>query len=87
VLLGGVSVFFQATTNTSLQLTAQEEYRGRVMSVYLLLSAGATPIGSPFTGALADILGIRAAVMVNGALVLVGAGTGWLLSRRGRVAR
>lgn len=87
VLLGGVSVFFQATTNTSLQLTAKEEYRGRVMSVYLLLSAGATPIGSPFTGALADLVGVRAAVMVNGALVLVGAGTGWLLSRRSRAAR
>ena len=57
------------------------------MSVYMLLSAGATPIGSPFTGAVADLIGIRAAVTVNGTLVIVGAAVGWLLSRRARAVR
>jgi MFS family permease len=51
VVLGIFSVTYSAATNTILQLNSDEEYRGRVLSLYTLLFAGSTPIGGAITGA------------------------------------
>ena len=57
VLMGVASVTYSAVTNTTLQLNSDEEYRGRVLSLYTLLFAGTTPIGGAITGWLADVWG------------------------------
>ena len=46
-----------ATANTVIQTTVPDHLRGRVVSVYLTVFAGSTPIGGPLFGALA--VGVR----------------------------
>jgi MFS family permease len=68
LLTGIASTAFQATANTSMQLTAPDHLRGRVMSLYMLLFAGSTPIGGFLTGYMAQHLGVPAAVGICAAL-------------------
>jgi MFS family permease len=72
-----------AGCNTSLQLMAPEGLRGRVMSVYTLVSGGIFPIGAFVVGALSDAWGVSAAFAVNGTLGLAAlAATVWGLRPR-----
>lgn len=48
---------FAATNNSTLQIHAKDEFRGRVSSVYTLVSMGSTPIGSLFVGAVSSRFG------------------------------
>jgi len=50
VLVGWASVSFMATGNTTLQLAAAPEMRGRVMSLWFVAFQGSTPIGGPLLG-------------------------------------
>ena len=63
---GVLSIVYSATSNTLLQLEAREEYRGRVLALYMLLFSGSTPIGSAVTGLLSDRWDIRVALGING---------------------
>lgn len=86
VLLGGASVTYSSVTNTTLQLNSDQEYRGRVLSLYTLLFAGTTPIGGAVTGWLADVWGIRTTLGLEAGLCLlvVGAGLVWSITRTAR---
>jgi MFS family permease len=86
VLMGVASVTYSAVTNTTLQLNSDEEYRGRVLSLYTLLFAGTTPIGGALTGWLAEVWGIRLAVGLEAGicLVAVAASVVWTLTRTPR---
>ncbi|MBW6499237.1 MAG: MFS transporter [Bacteroidales bacterium] len=53
----GMIVHFNAT-NTLLQSIADEEKRGRIVSLYSLTFMGITPLGSLAAGALADYIGV-----------------------------
>jgi predicted MFS family arabinose efflux permease len=70
VVIGAFSIYFSTTANTTLQMNSKNEYRGRVMSVYALVFAGATPIGNIFAGVAVDSLGISNAFMLSGILIL-----------------
>lgn len=85
VLLGISGVALMTTANTSLQLGVPEEYRGRIISIFVLLQAGSTPFGGLLTGMLSDALGVRAAMVVLGCCCAAGvAGTfAFRASRRG----
>jgi MFS family permease len=69
---GVLSIVYSASSNTLLQLQAREEYRGRVLALYMLLFAGSTPIGSAVTGLVSDRWDIRVAVGVNGVVCVLG---------------
>jgi MFS family permease len=69
--LGLMSVLYSALTNTTLQLRAPEEYRGRVLSLYLLLFQGTSPIGGAVTGGLADLWGVEVVIPVEAGICLV----------------
>ena len=71
VLLGVANVTYSAMTNTTLQLNSDEEYRGRVLSLYTLLFAGTTPIGGALTGWLADRWGIRDALAIEAGVCIL----------------
>jgi len=86
VALGVASILFSATANTRLQLVTPPELRGRVMSIYMLLFAGTTPIGGFVVGALADRFGIQAALAVMATICLAGVGAA-VLYLRGTRAR
>lgn len=62
--LGLFSIVFSATATTRLQLVAPGDMRGRVMSIYQLLFAGTTPIGSLIIGWLAERGGVQRAVAI-----------------------
>ncbi len=72
VVLGLFSILFTATANTRLQLTAPAALRGRVMSIYMLLFAGSTPIGSVIVGSLAERQGVQLATVEMGMVCIAG---------------
>ncbi|MCY7417574.1 MAG: MFS transporter [Chloroflexi bacterium] len=65
-LVGWSTVAMGATTNTIIQLTVPDDLRGRVMSVYTTVFAGATPVGSVLAGLLAATLGVSATLLLAG---------------------
>lgn len=65
-IVGWSTVAMGATTNTIIQLTVPDDLRGRVMSVYTTVFAGATPIGSILAGVLAATLGVAATLLLAG---------------------
>lgn len=69
---GFFNILFATNSNSALQMYAKDEYRARVMSVYSLVFAGSTPIGSLFSGFIADRFG------ANGAFIACGVLTGLL---------
>ena len=73
VPLGAVSVTFAAGVNSSLQLAASPEMRGRVMSLYSVVFLGSTPIGAPLVGWLAEVASPRAGLALGGVAALVAA--------------
>src|SRR5205807_1503520 len=85
VLTGILSVSFNATNNTLLQVEAREELRGRVLSLYMFLMIGTTPIGSALTGFVANARDIRFALVVNAALCLLGLAVAAVLVSRRRL--
>lgn len=70
VLLGGFQMTYLAINQTLLQMTAPDEFRGRVMGIYLL-NQGLLPLGSLFAGAVANSGGAPFALTVMGGSVLV----------------
>jgi MFS family permease len=77
LLLAVVGLCFSlwsATAQSILQLSAPDELRGRVISLFLFFFAGLAPIGSLLTGWLADVGGTRLAFLVAGGSA-VAAGT------------
>jgi MFS family permease len=84
--MGVANITFASTANTSLQLTAPDELRGRVMSLYMLLLAGSTPIGGYLTGVTSEAIGVSAAVAINGLICLLGVGAGGLYYMTHRAA-
>ncbi len=59
VVVGAFSTGFMATGNTTLQLTADPRFRGRVMALWSVTFTGSTPVGGPVVGLVADSLGPR----------------------------
>ena len=81
-LAGAASIFFAAMCNTTIQLTASPEMRGRVMALYTVAFMGSTPIGGPIVGFIGQAFGGRASLAVGGLATLVAAGLGWRLLNR-----
>jgi MFS family permease len=83
--ISGVSLMTMA--NTSLQLDAPEELRGRIISIFVLLQASSTPIGALLTGLLSDRLGVRPAMTILGVLCAFGVGAAltYRAANRGRL--
>lgn len=84
VALGFVGIVFMITANTTLQLTARPEMRGRVMALYSVVFLGGTPIGAPIAGWSAEVLGPRWGLALGGLVaVAVGLVGLWAVRRRG----
>ncbi len=90
VLLGFASIVFSATANTTLQTDSPDHMRGRVMSLFAMVFAGATPFGALVTGTLAHLYGAQVALAAGAApcvLVAVYAAFAVRGARRTRAAR
>jgi predicted MFS family arabinose efflux permease len=75
VPLGFVAIAFMITANSTLQLTARPEMRGRVMALYAMVFLGGTPIGAPIAGFIGEHLGGPRVGIALGALTAVAAGS------------
>ncbi|MDP4158724.1 MAG: MFS transporter [Bacillota bacterium] len=71
VITGIFNIWFSTTANSTLQITAKDEFRGRVMSVYSLVFAGATPLGNLFAGEITDRYGVNTAFLLSGVLTIL----------------
>jgi MFS family permease len=89
-LAGGASIAFMSTGNSTLQLNAAPEMRGRVMSLWFVAFQGSTPIGGPTVGVVMSVIGPRAGLGLGAITVLLVALGGLATLRRragGRPAR
>jgi MFS family permease len=66
-----------AASNTVIQTIVTDEMRGRVMSYYTMAFMGMAPFGSLLAGSMANAMGAPTTVLLNGAVVLVGAAWFW----------
>jgi MFS family permease len=78
VLLGFAGIVFTASANTRLQLLSPGHLRGRIMSLYVLLFAGTTPVGAFLLGNAAERIGVQRAIVLFGAISALGVGLGVL---------
>lgn len=85
VLTGFCMVIFTASVNTTIQLNVADELRGRVMSVYSLVFVGVTPLGSLFSGSIADVWGAPASIAIGAGLGLAGLAAIFVLHNRSKV--
>lgn len=65
-IVGAFNVVFSTTANSTVQLSTNDNFRGRVMSIYTLLFTGVTPIGSLFTGAVSNSFGASKGFVYSG---------------------
>jgi len=77
-------ILYVSSTNTLIQLTVEDRYRGRVMALYTLFFVGTSPFGSLFAGAVAEHWGAPVATSLC-ALVLLG-GAVWVSFRLREIA-
>lgn len=70
-ITGFFFVMFSSSSNSALQLNTDNEYRGRVMSIYTLVFAGSTPIGNLFAGAMTQFFNARIGFVSCGAAIVV----------------
>jgi len=75
-LIGASQTLLMALTNTLIQLIVPDEFRGRVMALYMLIPMGLMPLGTMALGGIGDLFGVPATVAVaaSGALVFTLAG-------------
>ena len=71
-VVGALQIVFQNGCNTIVQMTVPDDLRGRVMGVYMMVFAGATPVGASLIGSVAEGAGVPAACLVGGGLALLG---------------
>jgi len=81
-LAGAGSIAFMSTGNSTLQLGAAPEMRGRVMSLWFVAFQGSTPIGGPIVGAVIAAAGARTGLGLGAATAIAVALVGLAASRR-----
>ncbi|RJX19685.1 MAG: MFS transporter [Ammonifex sp.] len=75
-IAGWGMVAFGGTVNTTVQLAASDEFRGRVMSLFVLFFMGTSPFGNFLSGVLADSFSIPVAFAVGSSVaILLATGT------------
>ncbi|MDQ3401706.1 MAG: MFS transporter, partial [Chloroflexota bacterium] len=72
--IGATAVIAQALANTTLQLSAPDRIRGRVMGAYSFGTQGMRVVNGPLLGGLAQAIGPVVAVAGSAALVLAALG-------------
>ncbi|OQC30905.1 MAG: Enterobactin exporter EntS [Thermotogae bacterium ADurb.Bin062] len=90
VLVAGIGMLntaFTTTANSSMQVLSDDEYRGRVMSLYALVFTGSSPIGNTFVGWLSDAYTVSPALILSGSLALILLVFTGLVSRNGKKTR
>ncbi|MEV4435542.1 MFS transporter [Streptomyces sp. NPDC049585] len=84
VPIGMCGLTINVTANSGLQMASDPALRGRVMSLFLMVFMGGTPLGAPLVGWITDTYGPRTGFVAGGAVsALAAAGVGLALARAG----
>lgn len=68
--LGISSMTVLTAANAYIQVTVPQHVRGRVMSLYVMVLMGGTPLGAPIIGSIAEALGPRWSLWVGGGITI-----------------
>lgn len=71
VFIGFFYLTFLNMSNSTLQINTANEYRGRIMSVYSLITSGSAPIGNSFAGAIMQDAGANMGYIACGLATLI----------------
>lgn len=79
--VGYTALTMMTAANATIQTTTEPVMRGRVMSIYMMVLLGATPIGSPVVGWIGEHVGARWAIGIGAisALAVAGAAAVWVM--------
>ncbi|WP_372594492.1 MFS transporter, partial [Actinotalea sp.] len=80
--VGFTSLTMLTAANSALQMGTEPAMRGRVMALYMVVFLGATPIGSPLVGWIAETYGARWSIGVGSISALLVAGGAALWAER-----
>ena len=69
--VGLASITFLNSCNTTIQLSVEPQFRGRVLALYLAVLQGGTAVGAPLMGWIGTEFGARWSVAAGGLIVLV----------------
>ncbi|MEU6079304.1 MFS transporter [Streptomyces sp. NPDC047108] len=84
VPIGMVGLTINVTANSSVQLATDPAMRGRVMSLFMMVFMGGTPLGAPLVGWITDVHGARTGFLAGGLISAVAAlAVGLMLARVG----
>ncbi|PZT75782.1 MULTISPECIES: MFS transporter [unclassified Streptomyces] len=73
VPIGMIGLTTNISANTSVQMASDPAMRGRVMSLYMMVFVGGTPVGAPIVGWISDAYGARTGMVFGGALSMLAA--------------
>ena len=74
-VVGMGGVLTMASSNTVVQTVAEEESRGRIMSIYTMAFTGTMPLGNLLAGWLAGFVGPSFTLIVGGVICVLAGGT------------
>ncbi|MEO3978624.1 MFS transporter [Streptomyces sp. CAU 1734] len=84
VLVGMFGLTVNVTANSAVQTATDPAVRGRVMSLFMMVFVGGTPLGGPLFGWITDTYGPRIGLAAGGAVSLLAAvAVGLMLARVG----
>lgn len=79
--IGLTSIMFMTSSTAIVQMRSAPEMRGRVLALQAIVFLGSTPIGGPLVGAVCQVLGARAGLLLGAVACLVAAGWGTAAAR------
>ncbi|MBP2032410.1 MFS family permease [Clostridium algifaecis] len=71
ISIGFFGLTFLNKANATLQFNTEDEYRGRVMSIYAFLNIGSTPLGNAFAGIVMEKVGGKFGFFSCGLVILL----------------
>ncbi len=69
--IGAMTTIYSATSTTLLQISAPGPMRGRVMSYNTVALLGLAPLGGGISGFLAEVVGVRASLLLGAVIVAI----------------
>ncbi|MBB2891911.1 MFS transporter [Flexivirga oryzae] len=80
LLVGALTLLLTTAANAMVQLASDDDIRGRVMALYLMVFTGSGAVGGPLLGYLDEHAGPQAGMLVAGAVPALATAcvTGWL---------
>jgi MFS family permease len=81
-IIGALSIGILSQGNSTLQLEAAPQMRGRVMALWAVAFLGSTPIGGPIAGLISERWGGRGGLLLAALTCFLAAGLGFVAVRR-----